>query len=324
MHVTFRVRRSLSNLLVWFLPLFLAFTGLGLFGASRAPDLSRWLALAGLTAGAPLFMAGLTIWTLVAYQREQLTIRNDQVAFRGVFTHKEICLRDVTDARWSTLGSKLALRTDSARCTIEFGKYEYAESEWIAHHIHSVLRPEVQSGWNLFAYKTAFLKPRAASLKPGPDRVLIHRARWNWYFGPSFVLMTAVAIFSWRVTGNFVCLLGLLFPLALWAMARAGTSPNGSLHKKVFSSEDPAANRFLIFLLLWGGVGVVSVLAAGRIRAGTAQPEAFMFVGAAVWLGVLFLEAALEDTRQRRRDREAADLAAKAHGEPGTNPWQQE
>jgi len=33
-------------------------------------------------------------------------------------------------------------------------------------------------------------------------------------------------------------------------------------------------------------------------------------------------EAGLHDRRQSHRDREAADLAAKARGEAGADPWQ--
>ena len=49
-----------------------------------------------------------------------------------------------------------------------------------------------------------------------------------------------------------------------------------------------------------------------------------MIVGAAVWVGMLLVEAGLADSRQRRRDFEAAELAAKARGEASADPWQTE
>ena len=324
MDVTFRLRRSHRDQGIWCLSLFLAWAGLGLFVTLRTPDAPDPLALAALMAGVPLLMAGGAIVMLAAYWREELKIRNERLTFRGIVRRKDIDLRDVTDARWQTSGSSLALRADSVRHTIHFANYNDDESVWIVHHMRSVLRPEIQSGWNLFAVKSAFLKPKTARLKPGPDEIVIHRDRWNWFFAPSFVLMVPVAIVSWRATGNLVCLLALLFPIGMWAWIRALTPTEGTVYKKVVSSEHPEVNRFLLFLLLWGIVAVAGVFAHEHYRPGKTQLDAFQIVGAAVWAGVLLVEAGLAVSRQRRRDCEAADRAAKGRGEAIADPWQTE
>ena len=68
--------------------------------------------------------------------------------------------------------------------------------------------------------------------------------------------------------GNLVCLLALLFPLGIWAWIRALTPPEGTVYKKVVSSENPEANRFLLFLMLWGIVAVAGVFAHEHYRPG--------------------------------------------------------
>ena len=105
---------------------------------TRQPRSSR---SAALMVGVPLIMAGGSILMLSAYWREELKIGNERLTFRGIVRRKDIDLRDVTDARWQTSGSSSALRAESLRHMIHFANYNDDESEWIVHHMRSVLRP---------------------------------------------------------------------------------------------------------------------------------------------------------------------------------------
>ena len=83
----------------------------------------------------------------------------------------------------------------------------------------------------------------------------------------------------------------------------------------------PDTSGFLGFLLLWFLVAIAGIAAHSVFRPRLAHPDAFAIVGAAIWFGALMFEAALQDRRRAHREREAADLAAKARGEATANAW---
>ncbi len=58
------------------------------------------VAAAALLVGVPVFMTGVSVWLLLAYLRETLTIRGTRIISRGVIRTREIDLTQVTDARW--------------------------------------------------------------------------------------------------------------------------------------------------------------------------------------------------------------------------------
>jgi hypothetical protein len=278
-----------------------------------------------MMGGIPLIMAGLSLWTLMAHWRAELTIQGTRVAAQGIVRFREIGLLDVTEARWRTrpVGGSVVLRSESTRLSVEFGNYETEESARIVQHLRSVLSPEVQTGWNLFAYKTALLEPRSVRMKPDPDEVLRRRERWDRYLAPTLVVTGLAGIAAWRIAGESLFLLAApLFPLIGWALMRATTPADGMVAKKLSSFANRDTTRFLGFLLLWFLTGVAGVIAHDVFRPRLVHPDAIMIVGCAIWVVILLFEAGLQDQREARRDREAADLAAKARGEAGADPWQ--
>ena len=119
---------------------------------------------AALLVGVPLFMTGVSVWLLLAHWRAMLTIRGTQIISRGVIQSREIDLAQVTNARWQPGGrdgGRIVLLDGSARIAIDFQNYEIEQRAIIIQYLRSVVEPEVQTGWNLFAYKTALLEPRS-------------------------------------------------------------------------------------------------------------------------------------------------------------------
>ncbi len=327
MNATFRLRRYYRNMAVGGVIVFLAWGVFGVFIALTAPDIKNRLAVAAFMGGVPLFMEGLSLWVLMAYWREELTIRGESVTKRGVVWWKEIGLREVTEARWRTrpVGGGLLLRSEAARLSIEFNNYEDEESDRIVRHLRSVLRPEVQTDWNLFVYKIASRGSRSAPRKPDPDEVLLRRDRWNRYFAPAFVVFCLAGFVGWRITGEKRLLIAPpLLPLTGWALMRAATPAKGMVVQKLSSSANPEFAHFFRFVLLWGLVGVAGVMAHDGFRRRLTHPDAALIVGGIFWAGILCFEAGLHDRRRSRRTREAADLAAKARSEAATDPWQAE
>ena len=92
---------------------------------------------------------------------------------------------------------------------------------------------------------------------------------------------------------------------------RATTPAEGMIATKLSSIINKDTDRFLPFLLLWFFAGLAGVIAHGILRPGQKDLDAFMIAGGGIWFAVLLFEAWRTDRRQKRRDREAADLAAK-------------
>jgi hypothetical protein len=278
-------------------------------------------------AGVPLFMTGISLWLVLAYWRGELRIRGTRLVSRGVIQYREIDLTQVTNARWQPggrEGGRIVLLDGSARIAIDFENYEIEERAIIVQYLRSLIEPEVQTGWNLFAYKTALLEPRSVRLKPGPGDVLIRRQRWDLYLAPSLVVAALGGIISWRILGQPGFLAAPLFPLAAWALMRATTPAEGMIAKELSSMIKSDEERFLPFLLLWFFAGFAGVITHGVFRPGQKDLDAFTIAGGSIWFAILLFEAWRTDCRQRRRDREAADLAAKARGEFLADTWQNE
>ena len=151
------------------------------------------------------------------------------------------------------------LRGGSTRLSIEFGAYEAEDSARIVHHLRSVLRREIQKGWNLFAYKTALFQRKSVSMKPGPDEILIRRERWDRYLVPSLVMASLAGIGAWRIAGQSGFLAAPIVPLVGWVLLRFTTPAGGLITKKLSLSADPDTVRFLGCLVVWWLVGIAVV-----------------------------------------------------------------
>ncbi len=156
----------------------------------------------------------------------------------------------------------------SARIAIYFENYEIEERAIIVEHLRATLSLAVQTGWNLFAYKTALLEPRSVRMKPGPSEILFRRQRWDRYLVPSLVVAALGGIVAWRILGQPGFLAAPLFPLAAWALMRAITPAEGMIAKKLSSMITSDTDRFLPFLLLWFVVAIAGVIAQGVVRPG--------------------------------------------------------
>ena len=109
-----------------------------------------------------------------------------------------------------------------------------------------------------------------------------------------------------------------------WTFLRHTTPAEGMVEKKLTASWNPDMSRFLVSLPLWAVVGIAVLAVFVAFRSGLADAVEVMIVGAVLWFAVLVFEERLESGRQARRDRVAADLAAKSRGEAGADPWQTE
>ena len=330
------------------LPAFLAWAAFGAYIALADPNIPHRLTALLFFVSVPLFMATLALWILLAYWREELTIRGDRLVHRGVFRVTELDLRDVTESRWRTrpTGGSIVLRAKpklrlhercwgigrvlgrgvltprESKLTVNFGNYETTESESLVRHFHAVLAPDVQSGWNLFAYKITTGEPEPPRTKPGPDEILFRRDRWDRWLLPATLVVLLGSVVAWGITREVPFLIPPLMPLALWIYLRVTTPAEGMIVRRLSHTFEPEARHFLVFLILWGIVAVVAVFLIDAWRPNQDAPTVPMIVASVIWVTVLMVEAGLQDWRKAQRDREKADLAAKARGKPSSDPWE--
>jgi len=139
------------------------------------------------------FMAGLSLWVLLAYWRERLKITGGQVIHHGVIGKKEIDLADVTDVRWGIVKTgRITLRTLTEKLKIDLDNFEATDRLRLIRFVRDRLPDTVQQEWDMFCYKIAIpLRDRyiRGNRPPGPDEVSLTRRRWDWYFIPTILAL---------------------------------------------------------------------------------------------------------------------------------------
>jgi hypothetical protein len=109
----------------------------------------------------------------------------------------------------------------------------------------------------------------------------------------------------------------LVIPLAGYAVLYASTPRDGMVMRRLSLDSGP----FLVFLLVWCILGISGLLFIELLLAKLTAPDTAIFVFLVIWGLVLCIEVVLQDRRGSQRDREAAELAAKARGEAASDPW---
>ncbi|MDF1746319.1 MAG: hypothetical protein P1V19_21665, partial [Gimesia sp.] len=201
------------------------------------------------------FFTGISLWILLAYKYESLTIQNESVIQQGVIFRKEIDLSSVKQARWNLVqGGGIKLKSLTEKISIYFDNFEREERLWIIHHFQSHLPESVQQNWEMFCHKVAIplrdYKPEEFQ-PPGADEVLLTRKRWDWYFVP-LILLTAVLgiIATWKFQLPRL-LSAPLLPTMLWLMLRYGTPKRGMVCGRISHDKE--------FVKLWKHIAWCSI-----------------------------------------------------------------
>jgi hypothetical protein len=322
--LTFRTPRSVRNSILVFLPPILALGGLMLYGSLTDRSIPHPLRMAAFAGGFCLFWTMVGAWGLLAYWRDELTIRDGCVTSRGIIRRSRIDFLEATETRWrgSVDSGRLLLRSGSTKIAIAFGQYEPREPDWLVGYLRSAFPAEIQRDWNQFAYRSERVKARRARTKPGPDEILIRRGRYDRLVVPLVLATTAVGGFVSWFTGNPGPLVaGPILPLAWWGVLRFSVPADGRIDSRLSLRPSSEAGHHIAFLLVWGLVAGVMIFGIDAARSRLSYPDATLISASVVWFGVLMWEMVRQDRRESRRIRELADLAAKARGEVGDDPW---
>jgi hypothetical protein len=262
-------------------------------------------------------MAGLSLWLLLACRRHVLTIRRDGVISQGVVRRREINPSDVVAAQWKTRAARLDLQGASSKLTIHFATYNRGDRDRLVRHLRAVLPREIQTGWNLFAYLITTGEPGPRRIKSGRDEILLFRDCWDPWLLAGTLGAALLGLIACGVAGEDRFFIVLLVPVAGWGVLHASTPRDGLVIRRLSLDSGP----FLVFLLVWCLLGISGLLLIELLRAQLTAPDTAIFVFLVIWGLVLCIEVVLQDRRGSRRDREEAELAAKARGEAPTDPW---
>lgn len=310
MSETFRLRRHHRYIgaagLVFAVLLNCAFVSAVILETNDWKRVTATLCLAGTCF---LMVGGSGLWLVLYQGRHELVIREGSILHRGLFSSKEMVLSEVTEARWCVPGG-LVLKSASGRITIGFANYEAAEVLRLIPFFREGVADEVQTGWNLFAYKSLSGYQRAIRDKPIEGEVLLTRRRWDRFCLPLILASSLIGTGCWWLTGEARQLTAPVIPILLWLLLRASTPAKGMVVLKE-TPVAPEMGRWWLFLAVWGLVAAFPLIFSKTLEQRFAYPKLAYVVFGAIWVSILIIEVGLLDRRQRRAELEAADLAAR-------------
>jgi hypothetical protein len=317
LNATFRPKRLYRNLGLGGVVGFSGWGAVGISVALTQPGVPSRVVLLAIIGGISLAMTALSAYLLAAYCRERVTIDGARITKQGVFRRVAFDLRDVTEARWRLWpeGGSVVLKAAATRVSIEFGSFEREQASSMIDHLRSAVDPGVQINWNLFDSKIADPLRRPKPTKPGPGEVLLGRDRWDCYFVPGVVVAAIIGVACWWLTAELRFLAAPVIPVSLWVLMRMTTPAEGMITRRLSFSADPDTSGWLLFCLLWGLAALGGVMTVEVLRPRLVHPDTVLVIGMVVWILALLFEAFRSDRRRSRRNREAADPAAKERGE---------
>ncbi|WP_337175582.1 hypothetical protein [Paludisphaera sp.] len=309
MDSTFRPRKSDLYTAIGLTPLFLAWGGATLWLAGNDPAIPSPAGFAALSA-VPFFMAALCAWTILDHRRSSLSFRGSRVVRQGVLKRTEMDLADATGARWIP-GRLVKIRDASSRLSIRLDEYEKADREAIVAGLRAAIPPDVQRGWDLFAYKTRFGLPEKRT--PDPGEVLrTRRDSLRVYLMVAAASIPAVALASWA-TGEPSTLFAIPGLLALALGFSLATPKDGEVVPRISWRASPG----VVFILAWGGLGLVLISGFSGLWDRLPAPATLAVAVGVAYIAAFVLVMNRFERLRMARDEEAAKRAARERDESG-------
>lgn len=261
-------------------------------------------------------MSCLSIWLLLAYLRERLTVADDRIVQRGVAKTKAASTDEIQILRWRAVGRQVRLCTPTTKMTIHLDNFEPHDRLWLVRHLQRIIPEDRQEGWGKFCYEIAvpLRKVETRHLEPpDPTCLVLTRKRWAWYFVPTTVLFAVVGIvLSWKFQLHR-SLIAPVAPLLLWAVMHFSTPREGMPTSRI--NAEPGRGRYLLFLLFWASIGMAATLVLTALKPPKPQVIAWIVGGGIIWFGVVFYQAIQFDRQQKQRRDEGIASALKEWAE---------
>ena len=256
-------------------------------------------------------MSSLAIWLLLTFWRGRVSLTDESVTQQGVLRTATIRFDEIERVTWKPAPSQIRLHTPTSRLKIDLSTIELADRLWLIRKMRDVQKP-AHDGWEMFCVKIA-VPLQQSEIQEGqsldPDKVALTRKRWAWYFLPTTILFAIVGIvLSWML--HRPQMLAAPLPLlGLWAYLHFSTPQRGLATTRI--SAESGRSGFLMFLLIWCGIGLAANFFLAAMRLPPPQMIAWGVGGGLVWFSVLMYKAVQFD-RQRERGSEDRIPAALA------------
>lgn len=257
-----------------------------------------------------LVMVGLSVWTLLAYKRYALTIRDHHLVEKGVFSSREIPFSEVVELQWRVTpqGGRIVLKTANRQVRLRLDGFEQAQRLALIRFLRNKLPLAIQQDWPLFCYKIALpLREAPFEREPRDDETRITRRHWNRYFLPTVIVAAAMSVFFWWTLGLSRLLAAPMGVAALWWAIRVMTPRQGVIAKRLAHSED----RRIVAALLLGLILLFPLILLARLLE-TWHPAAgitLMLLGALPLFFLVIRETAQSERRRQEQARQAVPEA---------------
>ncbi len=217
MNPVFRLSTSCRNFAILVLPFFLAMMGMSTYMLLGEGE----VLFAAVAGSFWAFWVGLSLWLLLSYYRERLSIRNEGVTYRGILRTISIDFAELVELRWKPRGVAV-LRSPGKRIAIGISNYATEQQKIIIRSLRRAVPASMQKGWDRFCYVFAMHYwdcPEKQNLSPAEIQRARHRC--DLFYVSVILLMTGLGVgFSWYLSQAR----WLLFPtpfIVLWFLSRA-------------------------------------------------------------------------------------------------------
>lgn len=195
------------------------------------------------------FFASISLWMVLSYYFDSLTIQGSKVIEQGVLLRKELDLERIRMLRWiASPSGVIKLKSLTEKTTIYLENFPLEDRLSIVEYLRAQIPEPDQEGWDLFCHRVAMplrrYDPQALPV-PDNDEVLLTRKRWDRLLLPWILLFTVGGVLAaWKF--NLPRLLSApLLPTALWLFLRFSTPKKGMVSRKI--SADKELRSLLFF-----------------------------------------------------------------------------
>ncbi len=258
------------------------------------------------------FMLLLSLYMILAYYVERVTVDGSTVCVRSVFQNHRFDRSEIQTIRWKIWpnGGAIRLRVFGRVTRLDLHGFARDDRLRIIRIVRALLPAASQEGWEMFCHKIALplrdRKPADPRLDESIRTVLITRRRYDRLLvvlGSASVVVSVGAWFLFGIWQSFV--LPLLVVIG-WLLLRFNVPKNGRRSPELTSHPIGRAQ-----LAGWGTIVVSQVLMIVLALAGFAKNQVCTIVLVFMIAGVIpmFFWLIRADRQQRAADRRGAETA---------------